>query len=176
MEIDLKHLEEEPLQLHEQLTVPVSRLDPAIVGTPISVDVDLTARTGRPGYVVEGSMGLDGQLICGRCLGLVPWSVHETFRVRLEDAAAAPTEEEHRLSGNDMDVVFLENGSETVDLLDIVTQQVGLALPIRVLCRDDCAGICPACGANRNIPGACQCAVESDPRWQPLAKLKPRSS
>jgi len=176
VEIDLKHLEEEPLKLHEQLTVPVSRLDPAIVGTPMTVDVDLTVRTGHPGYVVEGSMSVEGRLICGRCLGLVPWSVHERFHVHLEDGAMAPEEEEHRLSGDDLDVVFLETGCETVDLLDIVTQQVGLALPIRVLCREDCAGLCPVCGANRNIPGACHCVREPDPRWQPLAKLKPRSS
>ncbi len=176
MQIDLKHLDEGPLKLHEQLTVPVSRLDPSIAGTPMRVDVDLTARSEPPGYVIEGSIRMDGQLICGRCLGLVPWSAHETFCVRLHHACQAPAEEERRLSGDDLDVVFLEDGCESIDLEDIVAEQVGLSLPIRVLCREDCAGICPVCGANRNHPGACRCATEPDPRWQPLANLKPRSS
>ena len=46
-----------------------------------------------------------------------------------------------------------------------------LALPMRIVCDQDCAGLCPRCGANRNREGACQCQPEIDPRLAVLADL-----
>jgi uncharacterized protein len=44
-------------------------------------------------------------------------------------------------------------------------------MPIKYLCSDSCAGICPGCGADLN-EGACGCGgKDADPRWSPLKKL-----
>jgi uncharacterized protein len=49
-----------------------------------------------------------------------------------------------------------------------------LSLPVRTLCKPDCMGLCPRCGANRNSQ-PCQCDVgPSDPRWEALAGLRGR--
>jgi len=58
-----------------------------------------------------------------------------------------------------------------LELADVVREQVMLWLPMRGLCREDCKGICPSCGVNRNAE-TCVC-VETfvDPRWDALKKL-----
>jgi uncharacterized protein len=57
-------------------------------------------------------------------------------------------------------------------LAPVVREYVLLDLPDLPLCKDDCAGICPTCGIDRNA-GTCDCdAVVTDPRWSALENLK----
>jgi uncharacterized protein len=57
---------------------------------------------------------------------------------------------------------------------DVVAEQVHLALPMKSLCREDCRGLCPECGANLNL-GSCGCRRGSgDARLAPLADWKRR--
>jgi uncharacterized protein len=59
------------------------------------------------------------------------------------------------------------------ELLDVdrwATDSAILALPIVIRCRDDCAGLCAQCGANRNLV-ACGCKPPKDPRWERLREL-----
>ena len=58
-----------------------------------------------------------------------------------------------------------------LDLHEAVRQYILLSEPAKPLCRPDCRGICPNCGADLNR-GACGCATEGDSRWQTLAGLK----
>jgi len=56
-----------------------------------------------------------------------------------------------------------------------VREQILLALPSRRLCREECKGLCPTCGADLNA-GRCDCEQrEVDPRWSALAELKDKS-
>ena len=70
------------------------------------------------------------------------------------------------------DFVLLTDTIESrYDIFPRVLEAVLLELPIRVLCREDCKGLCSACGANLN-EGACDCPKEEpDPRWRDLRKL-----
>ena len=59
-----------------------------------------------------------------------------------------------------------------IDLKEVVREQIMLALPEQVFCKDDCKGLCPKCGANGNLID-CKCADdEIDPRWAALKNLK----
>ena len=174
MRIDLAHLEDQTLELHETLVVPVSRLDPALVAGPIRVEVDLRVRARTPGFELDGKAGMAGDLVCARCLASVPWSAREPFHFHLIDAASAPRDEDVRLERDDLDVEFF--AGDSIDLMEVVAEQVLLSLPMRVLCSEDCAGVCPTCGANRNQAGACNCVPQTDPRWQALADFEPRRS
>ena len=61
---------------------------------------------------------------------------------------------------------------ESIDVDEIVKEQILLAVPARTLCREDCQGMCPECGVDLNT-GQCNCAVdEVDPRWAALKDLK----
>jgi uncharacterized protein len=61
---------------------------------------------------------------------------------------------------------------EGLDVDEIVKEQILLAVPTRMLCREDCKGICPECGIDRNT-GECSCVADNiDPRWAALKNLK----
>lgn len=61
-----------------------------------------------------------------------------------------------------------------LDLSAWAHDTVALALPDKILCREDCAGLCPSCGVNRNVE-QCRCAPEApDTRWSKLAELRDR--
>ena len=47
-------------------------------------------------------------------------------------------------------------------------------MPMRVVCSENCAGLCATCRGNRNIEGACTCDPEVDPRWEALRGVKGR--
>ena len=60
---------------------------------------------------------------------------------------------------------------DVVDLGPLVRDAIVLELPMAPLCTQDCAGLCPQCGANLN-EGACGCVAPSDPRWANLDVLR----
>ena len=62
---------------------------------------------------------------------------------------------------------------DRLDLGEVIREQVLLGLPLKPLCREDCQGLCPRCGKNRNA-GPCGCTPEEeagDARLEPLRKL-----
>ena len=61
---------------------------------------------------------------------------------------------------------------DQIDVNEVLREQFYLALPMKPLCREACAGLCPQCGTNRNS-GTCSCETQSgDPRLAPLRGLK----
>jgi uncharacterized protein len=62
-----------------------------------------------------------------------------------------------------------------IDVTPAVREELMLAAPRYVLCRDDCKGFCPQCGKDLNA-GPCECAPATEARWQPLKALKDKLS
>jgi uncharacterized protein len=60
---------------------------------------------------------------------------------------------------------------DTVDLVELLHEELQLALPVKPLCTEACRGICPGCGAELNEE-ECTCTPEVDPRWEILKGLK----
>ena len=97
---------------------------------------------------------------CDRCAA--PFL--EERELPLEVVLAETVEDEE----ND-DIVLLEDGQ--VDLDDVFVTALVLETPIKILCKEDCKGLCPKCGKNLN-EGECGCPKkEVDPRFAALAKL-----
>lgn len=107
-------------------------------------------------------------LQCSRCLADFDSEKEVTFntvvRSRGEEAVSEKDEEER-----EEDVFFIE-GLE-FDPADIIVQELILEIPMKPLCRDECPGLCPKCGA---LKGSCSCREEdrTDPRWEALERLK----
>jgi len=105
--------------------------------------------------LVRGRLAGALTLICGRCLATFPWPLAVDFDLLLEAGALRGGGEEVELSAADLDVDYVQG--DEIDLEAIIKEQVLLALPLKPLCREDCAGLCPNCGVNRN-EASCQCA------------------
>lgn len=118
---------------------------------------------------VRGQIQTSVELRCDRCLAPAPVPVNVEFAALFgqpgEDPAGAK-----ELQDDELDFSVYEGDS--IDLDEIVREQILLALPARQLCRDECKGLCPACGADLNAQ-SCECpAAEIDPRWAALKGLK----
>ncbi len=106
---------------------------------------------------------------CVRCLEphdrTVSEAFHLTFVTDLDRSHG-----EHELRREDMEVEELVG--DRLDLAGIAVEQVLLALPDYPVCRDECLGLCPTCGADRNRT-PCECRTEAiDPRFAVLARWK----
>ena len=97
--------------------------------------------------------------VCDRCAA----TFDKPFHLSLEYLLAEELEGEE----ND-DILLLDNG--TIDLAELVREAFILNMDTKTLCREDCKGLCPGCGANLNEE-ACRCKKEIDPRLAALAKL-----
>lgn len=122
------------------------------------------------GILVTGKLQTVLELECSRCLE--PFSVpieleiEEEFHpsVDIQTGAQLPLVDDEE-SGTIIDEQHI------LDLTEIVRQSVFLALPMRPVCKEECAGLCPQCGQNLN-EGRCECVVEAvDPRLQILKEL-----
>ncbi len=97
---------------------------------------------------------------CARCLK--PLDIPVALRVERPMADSVENEEDSE------EILLLENG--TVDLDEVARETVVLEAQMSYLCREDCAGLCPRCGADLN-EGPCGCPPEVDERFAGLAEL-----
>jgi uncharacterized protein len=171
--ISLRDIGEQSLEFVDELELQPESLDPGEVAGPISVRLQGKVAPVGEGFTVSGVVSTRGDLLCSRCLSPVPWQGEEDFFVELRYPPEG-SDEEIELAEADLEVVFIDG--DTLDLVDLAVEQVMLSLPMRVLCAPDCAGLCPTCGANRNLDPECGCQPETDPRWEALRALQVKPS
>jgi uncharacterized protein len=92
---------------------------------------------------------------CARCLGRVEMPVECDFDLTYRPMTEIAKEEEIKVAPEELEVGFY--GGHGIEVTDVVTEQVNLFMPMQVVCSPDCRGLCPTCGANRNVE-ACECA------------------
>ena len=120
------------------------------------------------GVLVQGSLNTETVQACARCLEpvVVPLSVEmeEVFYPTIDiltGKGITPEEEDRALWIDEHHVL---------DLSEVLRQDILVALPVHILCKSDCRGLCPTCGQNLN-DGPCDCEKEPDARWGPLVDL-----
>src|SRR5579863_1986841 len=119
---------------------------------------------------IPGTSGRLTRWNCARCLDTVVEEVSKDFDLIYRPMASIRKDEEIRLNLDDTDVAFFEG--DGLFLADVLAEQVNLSLPMKVICRSDCRGLCPHCGANLNQE-ECRCETHAtDARMAPLARLK----
>src|SRR5438309_1451183 len=99
---------------------------------------------------------------CRRCLAPVPLTVTADIRALVTEDPDAQ---------EDPDSYPLAHDATQVDPRPAVREELLLAVPPWVVCREGCRGLCPRCGRDLNA-GPCGCPPARDPRWQVLAALK----
>ena len=179
MDLNLEAAFDEPIDLSHQFDFPA-----AVLARPELVSLSGVSFTGRLerqelGFVLNGRVVFDGVTACARCLAPVPFRRSSEAYWRFAPAHAKPREEdavkhEHdtedglELSAADLDVLYYDD--LVVPLDPLVEEQVQLELPLKALCRDECRGLCPMCGADRNL-APCACKPPADERWKSLRTL-----
>ncbi len=126
-------------------------------------------RTQRS-ILVKCSLNTEVELTCSRCLRQFrhPLKIkfEEEFLPTLDILSGTP------LPPPEESGAFTIDEQHNLDLTEAVRQYALLAIPMKALCKKDCAGLCPTCGKNLN-EGKCKCPKDDiDPRWSKLAELK----
>ena len=118
---------------------------------------------------VSGTVTGRLQLECDRCLKPVEIQVDSRFKLEYVTAQDYQAQEAVELSEEDLDLSVFDG--EAIDVDELVTEELLLAVPQHVLCNENCEGICPVCGVDRNSVD-CECqSAEVDPRWAGLKEL-----
>jgi uncharacterized protein len=118
---------------------------------------------------VRGHLATRLEAPCDRCLGAVEIPIERDVDLFYRPMQEIAREEEVEISPDELDVSFYEG--DGIALADVVTEQVILAVPMKVICHADCKGLCPVCGANRNLEA---CACQEPRRESPFSSLLER--
>ncbi|HLX41526.1 MAG TPA: DUF177 domain-containing protein [Ktedonobacteraceae bacterium] len=125
-------------------------------------------RRTNQGLLVDGWVDVTIELSCNRCLDQFEQRFHVPFMEQFYPTVDVITG--IALPPFNEDDVFPIDDHHHVDLTEAIRQHVLLELPMSVICREDCAGLCPQCGHNLNR-GSCECQPEVDARFSVLQQL-----
>jgi len=110
---------------------------------------------------------------CARCIEPVEIPMAAEFDLIFRPVGADSDAPERSITASETEIGYYQGDSLSLD--DVLREQVLLSLPVRTLCKPDCKGLCPRCGANRNQkPCACD-QGPTDPRWEALSGLRSRT-
>lgn len=181
MFLDIKDLERQPLDFEEAFQPGVIDL-----GNDDVRQRTLLHATGRAELVEEhhgkrqviqdirlrGSLKTSLEMLCARCLEPVPQEVTREFELLYRPLGADAGRDELSVTDAEAEIGYYQG--QGILLEDVLREQVLLALPLKVTCREDCKGLCPHCGKNLNQE-QCSCVVpEEDPRWAALKEVRDR--
>jgi len=149
---DEREIQLEPLELGGQRYLPV----------PQEVPAELTITRASTGTVFELAFSVRLHGPCYRCLEDAVLELPISAR---EYQATNPESDEMRTP-------YLDN--DRLDLSAWARDALALELPDKILCKPDCAGLCPVCGKDLNLEPHDHGEPEPDSRWSALAELKNR--
>jgi uncharacterized protein len=150
-------------QAREQVEIEI---EPLLLGgqtyepQPNPAPAELTVTRASSGTVLELALDVSLAGPCFRCLGVAGLSLS----LRLREYEAAKPE------GDEMRTEYLDD--DRLDLSAWVHDAIALALPDKILCRPECAGLCPFCGKDLNVEPHEHTEERSDPRWEKLRELQ----
>ncbi len=135
--------------------------------SPVRVRAELDKSTRQ--MLLRAEIQTAGTFQCDRCLDTFEKPIVATYSLLYVYAE----EDAQRVAPEDVRLMTLD--TTVIDLAEDVREMVTLSVPLKLLCREECRGLCPHCGKNRNA-GPCGCVEEAlDPRWDALKNLLNRS-
>jgi len=178
MLIELAELELHPIDFQEEF--PPDAID---LGEDVR-QLTLLKTSGRAQLVEEhhgkrnviqdirlnGELATRLELLCARCLEPVAQDVTRKFDLLYRPLGTDAGNEELSVTVAEAEVGYYQGDGLLLE--DAIREQVLLAVPLKVVCREDCKGLCPTCGKNRNTE-TCSCAPPlGDPRWSALKDIR----
>ncbi len=171
MFISLQQLEQKPVQFNVDLPAGEIEIDNSVTqSTNLKAEGSAQLLSHSLGEIrVAGRLDVSLTAVCVRCLESTVLPVRKSF-----DLVYVPTGEsgggEAEVDESAIEVGFYEGNG--IELNDVLREVVLLALPMQLTCGEDCKGICPTCGQNRNQSNcSCDNKIE-DERWNGLKNLR----
>jgi len=119
---------------------------------------------------IQGRLATSLEMICARCLEPLTRDVKREFDLLYRPQGADAGRDEMSVTDAEAEISYYEGEGLLLD--DVVREQVLLAAPLKVICREDCKGLCPHCGKNLNQE-QCSCAAQvEEPRWAALKEIR----
>jgi len=168
MMLDLRALENLPARV--TLQEEADRLDVQIDGALLlgKATAELDIVPGDQFYYCRGVAVCEAELACSRCLDPYHVTLRGDVEFSIREAAGEVVVNGVEVAATEY-IVSL--GTAEIDIAGPVREALILELPLKPLCREECRGLCPVCGVNRN-ERACDCKVEkTDSRWDGLRNL-----
>ena len=166
MEVNLGCVEDRSTVVFDRtFAIPTPEGGTSRVTVAATVDIVRLGARYELGAFIKG----DVQAECHRCLAPFHLPMEAVFNLILDRGERVSPS----LEGVEEEdfVVIPATGEARYDIFPRVREAVILEIPIRLLCREDCRGVCMKCGANLN-EGECGCAGGGgDPRWGSLRKF-----
>ena len=120
------------------------------------------------GILVEGKLSTVGKGNCARCLKPIDYTYKFNFKEEFVPTIEARTPSTSEIK----DGAFTIDAHHNIDLSELFYQYASMAKPMKILCKEDCAGICPVCGQNLNMK-KCNCIKNYNKSpWSKLKNLK----
>lgn len=163
-----------PQSYDRTLDIPASELDREELSAVGPTKIEAEASKGDlPGeYVVEGTVTFSADLECSRCVEPYPFASVSPFHLRYRARPEGTPEEneEVEITDDELDIEFYSERS--IPLRELATAQIQLSIPMKPLCDENCLGLCPKCGANKNRE-TCECDTSIvDERWGALREFR----
>jgi uncharacterized protein len=118
---------------------------------------------------IKGRMTTTVEAVCDRCLGTARYVIDAPFDLFYRPEADLPSEDEFAIDEGEAEIAYYKEPGMILE--DILCEQVHLQLPMQRVCGENCEGICPICGLNRNET-SCRCTeAPADDRWSALRNL-----
>lgn len=178
MFLDIKDLEARPLDFAEELQPGAIDLGEEIrQRTPLKTSgrAELVEEHHGKHQIIRdirlrGRLSTKLELQCARCLDPVPQQVDREFELLYRPLGVDAGRDELSVTDAEAEIGYYQG--EGILLEDVLREQVLLALPVKITCREDCKGLCPQCGKNLNQE-QCSCSVAvEDPRWEALKGIR----
>lgn len=128
-----------------------------------NTEVMVTLSDAEHGYYLHGDLATTTRLACDRCLTEIDYDIETPLAalVVIDDSKEFMDEE----------IIEVPATALHIDIKSFVEDSIVLVLPFKILCKDDCKGLCAQCGTNLN-ESSCDCnSTGIDPRWNKLREL-----
>jgi uncharacterized protein len=178
MFISLEILEQKPIEFREDFAPGTIDLGPDFrqsaalhsEGRATLIEERHGHRENIEDIRLVGDLATMVEAACARCLDPVAQEISRSFDLLYRPQGADAGREELSVTQAEAEIGYYTGDGLLLE--DVLREQILLAAPFKMVCREDCKGLCPHCGQNLNA-GACGCEVKvADPRWNALSGLK----
>ena len=140
---------EHPLEIKVEMPAAVLQFDPATTRVEKPIEIELIVQKEEEDFLVTGWATTTLSLVCGRCAGWMPWPI----RAKVEHLFEAPH-------------------PNSIDLTQLIREDILLELPLNAVCRLGTDGRCPVTGELYQPPPETSGTLAGEEVWEALSKIK----